>query len=534
MDKKNGKIILGEEGNNKFMEGAKASYDFVSTTYGPKGRNVRLEKVFGRAILTRDGVTAAREVYFSDRPKNVGAQALLEASETTNRIAGDGTSATVVLGYHLLKGGNQAIAAGLHPMEIAETYRKDEQAILDHLDTLKTATTGLELDKNGRLPKDSQLTQIATISSGDPLLGELIAETIAKVGPDGGVMVEKAPLENIEREYIDGYYLQSGFQALQGGKKEMLDPVVLVFQKRIASASDIALALEKAATAAGLTPGKDLFKFLLIGNIESAAYDQVVSLINNRQIDAILLKTPGSFGEMGKELLEDIATYCDCTSIKEDTKIKSIGSHNVGKVDRVVASKTESTLFSDNTTERVGIRIQALKDQIEAEAVDALLERLRDRVAKLEGKIALFKIGGATETSKEEKEFRVDDALQATRAAHRHGVVAGGGATLVELTRVTAVSPYFAKALRDTVKKLFLNADPDNAEVMLRDILAAPKGHGYNLRTGGKLTDMVKAGVIDPVLVIEQVIKNATDVAAENLKVGNTSVFEDKEPKDEQ
>ena len=514
---KDGKVILSEiEGNNRFMEGAKAAYSMVTTTFGPRGKNVRLEKVFGRPILTRDGVTVAREVYFSDRPKNMGAQALLEASETTNRIAGDGTTATVAMGYQLLRLGQQAIAAGIHPMEIADIYRKDEQLALDHLKTLSKETKG------------DQLKEVATVSSGDPLLGQLIAEAIERVGPEGGVMVENAPLDNVEREYIDGYYLQSGFQALQGGKKEMLEPLVLVFNKRIASSSDIGDILGKAAAAKGLEPGKDVFKFLLIGNIDAAAYDQVVQLINARQIDAILLKTPPHFGEMGKDLLEDIAAYCGCTTIGESTKTKQVGLSHVGYVNRVVASKMEATLFSDKTTERMQVRIAEIKDQIEAESVDAILERLRDRVAKLEGKIALFKIGGATETEKEEKNFRVDDALQATRAAYRHGVVPGGGVTLLQLSALGGLSVYYQKALHSVIRKLFHNADPDRAEIMLHEALAAESGHGFNLRHSTKETvDVVKAGVIDPTLVVSEVIKNATSVAAENLKVGATSVFED-------
>lgn len=522
MTSKEGKLVLDEAvGNSKFMEGAKAAYDFVTTTFGPRGKNVRLEKVFGRAIITRDGVTAAREVYFSDRPKNLGAQSLLEASETSNRIAGDGTTATVALGYHLLKQGQQAIAAGVHPMEIADIYRKDEQIVLDRLSELSKPI------------KKNQLTEVATISSGDPLLGKLIAETIERVGPDGGVMVEKAPLESIEREYIDGYYLQSGFQALQSGKKEMLEPLVLVFNKRIASASDIGDILGRAAAAKGLEPGKDIFKFLLVGNVDTAAYDQVVQLINSRNIDAIVVKTPPHFGEMGKELLEDIAIYCGCTSIGEGTKTKEVGLSHIGYVSRVVANKNEATLFSDKTTERMEVRISELKDQISGESVDAILERLRDRVAKLEGKIALFKIGGATETEKEELEFRVDDALQSTRAAYRHGVVAGGGTTLLELSKTAGVGEYYQRALRETVKKLFLNARPTGAEILLKDALGLPLGQGFNLRSNSdEPVDMVEEGVLDATLVISEVIRNATSVAAENLKVGATSIFEDDKPKE--
>jgi len=407
-------------------------------------------------------------------------------------------------------------------MDIADTYRQDQEIILDSLKTLSKKT------------KASQLKEVAAVSSGDPLLGQMIAEAIERVGPDGGVMVEKALLDDIEREYIDGYYLQSGFQALMGGKKEMLEPLTLVIGKRIASSVDIGEILTKAAAAKGLQPGKDPFKFLIIGNLEDAAYNHVVALINAQQIDAIVLKTPPSFGDMGKELLADIATYADCTVISDSMKVKEVGLSHIGRIDKVVTSKTEATLFSDNTKERVKVRVQELKDEIEIEVVDAILERLRDRVAKLEGKIALFKIGGATDTEKEEKEFRVDDALQATRAALRYGVVPGGGVTLLQLSSLKGLSSYYREALRSVIKQLFLNANPNGAEIMLKEALSSPIGFGFNLRSSTtKIVDMVEAGVLDPTLVIEEVIKNATSVAAENLKVGATSVFSDDVEKQE-
>lgn len=522
---RDGKIILNEtEGNAKFMEGAKAAYDIVTTTFGPKGKNVRLEKIFGRPILSRDGVTVAREVYFSDRAKNMGAQALLEASETTNRIAGDGTTLTVALSYNLLLQGEQAIAAGTHPMQVAADYRADEAIILEHLATLSKPT------------KPHQLKEVATVSSGDPILGELIAEAIDRVGADGGVMVEKAPLDDVEREYIDGYYIQSGFQALLGGRKEMLEPLVIVLGKRVASSADIGEILTRSAAAKGLTPGKDPFKFLIIGNLEDAAYNHVVQLINAQQLDAIIIKTPPSFGDMGSELLEDIAIYANCSVITDGIKAKQVGLMHIGTIDRVSAGKTEATLFSDNTTERVQVRAQGLKDQLAAEISDAVSERLRDRIAKLEGKIALFKIGGATDTEKEEKEFRVEDALQSSRAAVRFGVVPGGGVTLIELSRCSGLSDAYKLALRNTIKRLFTNADPDNAEVMLKEALAAPKGHGFNLRedtADAEVIDITKAGIIDPTLVVEEAVRNATSVAAENLKVGSTSIFENDTTKTE-
>lgn len=515
---KDNKIILSEdEIRAKLLEGAKASYDTVMTTFGPKGKNVLIEKPFGRPVLTRDGVTVAREVYFSDRAKNQGAQMLCEASETTNRIAGDGTSATVGLSYHLLKNGIQAIAAGTHPMDVKEMYFNDSYVLLDKLDTLTTDT------------KTEQLRQVASISAGDGSLGAMIAAAIVRVGADGGIITEKAPIEDIQCEYVDGYYLQPGFQALQVGKKEIADPFVIVSIRRLTSAADVIEIMTKVAQAKHLEPGS-IPRFVFVGNIEDAAYNCICDNINRGTIDAIILKTPPQFGDMGKELLEDIAAYAGCNSLTDTINIKSFNDSFIGHIDKVVASKADATMFAHNDTKLVTSRINEIRDQTKTETVDAILERLKDRVAKLEGKIALFKIGAATDTAREELEFRVEDSIHATRAAAEYGVVPGGGITLLELSRLSDISPAYRDALRSVFKQLLLNANL-SAEVKLEEALQAKPGYGYNLRNNDELINVVKAGVLDPALVVQQIIKNATEVVANGLTTGVGIIFEDKEEK---
>lgn len=513
--KKDNRIIIrGDEARKKLVEGARFAYEAVTATYGPKGTNVMIEKPFGRPMTTRDGVSVARDTYSSDRPLNMGVQRVLEASETTNRIAGDGTTATVALAYHLVSRGVLKIAAGTHPMEVRKQLLDDSYKLLDALDSLKTNV------------KDGQLNQVATISSGDPLLGKLISEALEKVGPNGGITAEKAPLDDIEREYVDGYYLQSGFQALQAGKKELVDSMVVVVSRRLSSGADIADVLSKSLGAVQFNPQNDgIPRFLLVGNIEDAAYANAVNLINQGKIDAVILKTPPQFGDMGKELLEDIAAYAGCKPITDSVNAREMNSSYVGSVDKVIASKNEATLFADNSTEEIRDRVQAINDQIETESVDAISEKLRDRVAKLEGKIALFKIGGTTDSVKEEVEFRVEDAIHATRAALTNGVVAGGGVTLLQLSQED-ISDTFRLALQDTFKQLLLNANLP-AELKLDEALKAPKGFGFNLREGGELVDMVKSGVLDPALVVEQVIKNATASATDMLTTETLITFED-------
>lgn len=517
-------VIKGDKARNELLAGAKFVYDTVGASYGPKGRNILAEKPFGRPLLTRDGVTIARETYLQDRAKNMGCQIVLEAAEATNRIAGDGTSATAILSYNIMKNGVQAIAAGIHPMEVKQTLLDDSYVVLDRLKKLSKDI------------KKTQLVDVATVSSGDPLLGQLIAEAIERVGVDGGIITEKSFVQSVEREYIDGYYLQQGFQALQAGKKELVDPFVIVSSKRLTSAADTFEILNRTAQAKELQPGQ-IPRILFVGNIEEAAYNLIVDNINRGTIDAVILKTPPQFGDMSTQVLEDIAIYAGCEPITESTNLRNftvttpegILSPYIGSVNKVVATHSDSTLFADNKTEKVKDRIQEIKDRLENEDVDAIAEKLRDRIAKLEGKIALFKIGGATDTTKEETEFRIEDSIQATRAALQHGIVPGGGVTLLELSKCE-ISEMFRKSLRDTFRKLLLNANAPS-ELKLKEVLEAPIGHGFNLRESTELVDMVKNGIVDPTLVVQETIKNATTVASDALTTDVLLVFQDREEK---
>lgn len=514
-DKKDNRIIIeGDEARAKLLEGATDLYRSVASTYGPKGLNVSAEKPFGRPSLTRDGVTVSRETYFSDRAKNQGTQYLQEASETTNRIAGDGTTATVVLGYNLIKNGIQAIAGGVHPMDLRTTLGEDQWILLG------------DLGKLSKPIKKSQLREVATVSAGDPELGQLIADAIEKVGPDGGIITEKAPIETFDREFVDGYYLQPGFKALQGGKKELVDPFVIVSTRRLSSSADVIEILTKTAQAYEIQPGT-IMRLLFVGNIEDAAYNTIVENINRGVIDAVILQTPPSFGEMGKDLLDDIAIYAGCEALNEATNMRDFGGNYIGKIDKVIASKTEATLFAQ-PSEAVEERVSNIKEDIKTEISDAAIEKLKERIAKLEGKIALFKIGGNTETNKEEKEFRVEDAILATKAAYQNGVVAGGGITLLELSKSPKISEITRKSLRSTFEKLLTNANLPE-QLKLSEAMVAPKGFGFNLRSdNGDMVDMVGAGILDPTLVVEQIIKNATTVAGDLLTIGTMLIFEDR------
>lgn len=522
--KESREVIHEEELRERLLVGAKAAYDAVATTYGIRGKNVIIERGFGRPTITRDGVTVVEQVFFSDRVKNIGAQLLAEASRTANNVSGDGSSATVILTYHLLNNAVNAVRSGQHPMDVSDTITKDSYILLE-------ALKGLTIPV-----KDEQLKEVATISSGDPAIGQLIAEAILYVGEDGGILTEKAPISEIQREYIDGYYMQSGFTALQSGKKELVDPYVIVSSKRLTSAADAIELLNGVMRAKGLQQGQ-IPRVLFIGNFEDAAYQTIVNTINQGQIDAVIIKTPPMYGELGKHLLADIALYAGCQPLTDNTNIKEFVtirdkqpfSHYIGSVDKVIANKSESTIFADNSTEAIKTRVAEIKDQLEAEDIPSVAEKLRDRIAKLEGKIAIFKIGGVNDTVKERQEYQIEDAINSTRHAHREGIVAGGGVTWLELSKLD-VSPLTKNALRSTFQRLLENANLP-VELKLHEALNAKKGMGFNLRTGDQLVDVVKAGVIDPYTVAREVVKNATGTAAETICIGLGLTFTDTPPK---
>lgn len=512
---KDNKILLfEEESRTKLLEGAKSSYDTVMTTYGAKGKNVLIEKPYGRAVLTRDGVTVAKEVYFKDRTKNMGAQLVLEASQTTNRTVGDGTSATVGLTYHLLKQALQQIAAGKNPMEIRDQLSEDCQLLLK------------ELDKYTQPISKGQLEQVATVSSGDPALGKLIAEAVEHVGLDGGIITEKAYISGVEREYIEGYYLQEGFQALTEGRRELENPIVVISAKKISSNADFLELMDKVVKITQENKPRIAF----IGEFEGQAADSIVANLLKGTMDAVVVKTPSS-GNMGVQYLEDIAIYCGCRMISAGDSLKSFDQTYIGHADKVISTPYTTSIFGGkHVDESLNERLTELNERIETEESDALTEKFRDRLAKLQGKIAVFRIGGANDTEKEEKEFRIDDAIQSTRAAMESGVVAGGGVTLLWLSQTKGLSQAFKNALQGVFRRLLENASL-SAEVKMNEMLKSEYPMGVNLRGDDELVDLMQAGILDPALVLQEVIRNASSIAGNMATVGASIIFEDGEDK---
>jgi chaperonin GroEL len=522
--RKDGKIfVFGKDARDALLRGSQTVYDAVTLTYGPKGLNVGLEKTYGRPVVTRDGVTVARESYLENREDNIGAQLVIEASQTTNRNAGDGTTQTVALTHNLVDLGIKQINNGDNAMDIKKQILDDSYKVLENLKTM------------GSPVADGQLKQVASVSCGDEALGQLIAEAVEKVGPDGGVLTEKAPIEDVERTYVDGYFLQQGFSAINEGKKEVENPYVVISSKIIGSGLDIITLLNKVGEKAHIDqklaldqPLQEPLRISFFGEFEGEAYQTIIANIQKGVFDGTITKTP-PMGDMGVQYLEDLATYTGGKVITAGDRLSEYDVTFVGRADKVTCTISDTTVFGGNGSgEDIEKRKADLRDRIAKEEIDAISEKLKDRLAKLENKVAMFRIGGATETEREEKEFRIEDAIQATRAAASHGVVTGGGITLLKLSKTVGLRNIFRNALYNVFKKLMTNANLP-ADVKLLEALDLEDGYGFNLRESGDAVDLVKAGILDPVLVVEEVIKNASSTAANLVSMGALITFIDKE-----
>lgn len=503
---------------DELLDGARTIYEAVATTYGPKGLNVYIEKPYGRPVLTRDGVSVAREVYSKHRSKNMAMQLVLEASQTTNRHAGDGTSVTVGLTYHLMSRAFKLIAAGVNPMEIRDKLNNDAQLLLK------------ELEQHTKKVTDGQLKQVATVSCGDPLLGQMIAEAVDHVGLDGGIIAEKAFIDGVEREYQEGYYLQEGFNGLAEGKRELVNAVVVVTGKRIASNADFVELMNKIALLANVDMQKgERLKVAVIGEVEGDARNSFITNINQGNLDGVLVKAP-STGDMATQYLEDIALYCGAKMLTAGESIKNMDARYLGHAERVICTPYTTSIFGGTgSSEDIDARVADIRERLEVEESENLQEKFRDRIAKLQGKIAVFRIGGVTETAKEELEYRIEDALQATKASLDKGVVPGGASTLLRLSETAGLSDITKAALCDVFKRLMQNANLP-AEVKMDQVLRSKAPMGINLRGDtDKPVDLIKAGVLDPALVLQEVIKNATSAAGNAATIGLMITFEDAE-----
>ncbi len=519
------KVFYDEDARRRVLGGAKLLYEAVKTTMGPKGRNVVIGKSYGGPTVTHDGVTVAKSVEIADVDDetlgySIGAELIKQAASKMNDIAGDGTTTVTVLTYHILSEANKLIAAGHNPMALRKGLEKASEEVLKALDsTAEDVTT-----------KKSRIAEVATISAGDKIIGDLIAEVMAKVGKDGAVTVEEGQGLTLESEVVEGFTFDRGFVSpymiTDTNRMEAVfnRPAVVITDKKISNITEISPLLEQLAQAGK----KDLV--LIAEDVEGEAMTMLVLNKLKGVFNTVAVKAP-SYGDRRKEVLQDIAILTGATVISEDQghSFDNIDVSFVGTARKVIVSKDTTTIVEGaGDTKAVITRIDQINGQILTTTSNYDKSELEGRRAALSGKVAVIKVGGGSETEIEEKKYRVDDAVAAVKAALESGIVPGGGVTLVNVSgKISQLSDstedagakLLARALEQPFRILMENSGL-NADEWLPQVKSAKAGYGVDVSKPGSLVDMKKSGVVDPVLVTRQAVQNAVSIAGTSMTMG--------------
>lgn len=520
------KVFYDDDARERVLGGAKALYDAVKVTYGPKGRNVVIAKGYGGPTVTHDGVTVAESI---DLPENddatlgykVGAELIKSAASKLNKVAGDGTTTVTVLTYNILKEANRLIAAGHNPQELRKGIEQAGGEITKQLDKLAESIEG----------KKERVAEVATISAGSREIGELIAGVIEKVGKDGVVTVEAGQGLELEAEVVEGFSLDRGwvspFFVTDAGRQEAVyeKPAVVITDKKVSSVQEFLPIIEKLAQA-----GKKEV-VLIADEVEGEVLSILVLNKLKGVLNTVAVKAP-AYGDRRKEILQDIATLTGATVIAEDQGLtfENVGLEVIGSARKVIVGKDETTIIEGGGKSKdVKDRIAQIAAQAENASSEYDKEQYEKRGAALSGKVAVIKVGGATETEIDEKKFRVDDAVAATKAALAEGIVAGGGVTLVNLAAginadgadsISAGRQILKNALRVPFLQITANAGL-NSEALLAQVEAGKVGFGIDVNAPEKgLIDVKKAGVIDPARVTKEAVQNAVSIASTAATMG--------------
>ncbi len=514
------KIFYTNEARDKVLAGARQLYDAVKVTFGPKGQNVVIEKSYGAPTITHDGVTVAEAVDLGSTEDNlgeaIGAKLIKSAAQKLNKVAGDGTTTVTVLTYHILNEANKLIAAGVNPMELRKGI---EEAGAEVIKEIEKSAEKIEGD-------DKKVAEVAAISAGDQEIGELIAGVISKIGKDGVVTVEQGQGLEMEQEIVEGFTYDKGFSSpffiTDTNRQEAVfeKPLVLVTDKKVSSAQELLPILEQCAQAGK----KELV--IIAEEVEGEALSVLVLNKLKGVFNTLVLKAP-SFGDRRKEIMEDIAILTDATVVSADKgmKLEEVGMEVLGSCGKVIATKDETTIIKGAGDKKaVEVRIELIQSQAKLAKSDYEREELEKRAAALLGKVAVIKVGGASETEIDEKKYRVDDAVAATKAALAEGIVTGGGVTLVniaaKLKADNAGAGIVKKALEAPFVHIMENAGL-NSQALLAEVERAKAGQGINVMEPEKgLVDLKKTGVIDPAKVTKEAVQSATSIAATAITMG--------------
>lgn len=514
------KIFYAEEARDKVLSGAKQLYDAVKVTFGPKGQNVVIEKSYGNPTITHDGVTVAEAVDLGSSEENlgeqIGAKLIKSAAQKLNKVAGDGTTTVTVLTYNILSEANKLIAAGVNPMELRKGIEKAGEEIVAKINQSAEKIEG----------NDKKVAEVATISAGDKEIGELIASVISKIGKDGIVTVEAGQGLEMEQEIVEGFSYDKGYSSpffvTDLNRQEAIfdKPLILLTDKKISASNEILPVLEKVAQSGH----KDLV--IIAEEVSGEALSLLVLNKLKGVFNSLVLKAP-AFGDRRKEILEDIAVLTGATVISEDKgmKLEDAEISNLGSAKKIIATKDNSTIISGAGDHKaVKARIELIKSQANLATSDYDREQYEKRAAALLGKVAVIKVGGATETEIDEKKYRVDDAVAATKAALDEGIVTGGGVTLVNLANQLTGEDAGTKIVKNALKAPLLHILENaglNAQALLAAVENAKPGQGINVMEPEKgLQDLKKAGVIDPARVTREAVQNAISIAATAITMG--------------
>ena len=510
-------IKYNAEARGALEAGVDAVANAVKVTLGPKGRYVVLDKKFGAPTITNDGVTIAREIEVEDVFENQGAQLVREVATATNDVAGDGTTTATVLAQAIVRQGLKNVAAGANPLALKRGIEKAVDEVVKNIASQSKEVSG----------KD-QIARVATISAGDEEIGDVIADAIEKVGKDGVVNVEEGQTFGMDLEFTEGMQFDKGYispyMVTDQDRMEatLEDPYILIANQKIGSVRDVLPVLE-----AVIQSGKPI---LIIA--EDVEGESLATLVVNKlrgTFTGVAVKAPG-FGDRRKRMLEDIAILTNAEVITEEMglKLENTQLSQLGRARRVVVAKDTTTIV-DGAGDAAAIkgRINQIKAEIENTDSDFDREKLQERLAKLSGGVAVVKVGAATETEMKEKKHRVEDALQATRAALEEGIVPGGGVALLQASSAVKISENGAsvdgsddertgarivlRALEEPLRQLAENAGLEGS-VVVNDVRKAKKGHGLNASTN-EIVDLVAAGVIDPAMVTRSALQNAASIA---------------------
>jgi chaperonin GroEL len=538
-------IVHGEDSRQAILRGVNLLADVVKATLGPKGRNVVIEKKFGSPLITKDGVTVAKEIELKDNLENMGAQMVKEVASKTSDIAGDGTTTATVLAQAIFREGVKTVAAGANPMALKRGIEKAIAAVNGTTDKdgnhIKGtgALDGLSKD----VDREELIAQVGTISANnDETIGHIIAEAMKKVGKDGVITVEEAKTMETQLEVVEGMQFDRGYLSpyfvtdAERMEAVLENAVILIHEKKISSMKDLLPLLEQVAKG-----GRPLV--IIAEDIDGEALATLVVNKLRGTLNVAAVKAPG-FGDRRKAMLQDIAILTGGKAITEDLglKLENITLADLGQAKKVTIDKDNTTIVEGNgKAEDISGRVKEIRAQIDKTSSDYDREKLQERLAKLVGGVAVIKVGAATETEMKEKKARVEDAMHATRAAVEEGIVPGGGVALIRcIPAVEALklegdeqigANIVKRALEEPLRQIVANAGEEGAVVIGKIRDNKDRSYGYNAQTS-QFVDLVKAGVIDPTKVTRTALQNAGSIAALMLTT-EALIAEIPEPKSE-